>query len=77
MPHITPRAGCLLAERVSDIFHRDENGHIPAFTPDSPFQIDPHWQDLMLFNEYYHGKTGQCLGASHQTGWPDRWRICC
>ena len=23
----------------------------------------------MLFHEYFHGDTGQGLGASHQTGW--------
>ena len=59
----------LLAERVSNIFRRDENGHIPAFAPGSPHQTDPHWQGLLLFNEYYHGETGQGLGAAHQTGW--------
>ena len=26
-------------------------------------------QDLILFYEYFHGDTGQGLGASHQTGW--------
>ena len=36
---------------------------------DSPFQRDPHWQDLLLFNEYFHGETGLGLGAMHQTGW--------
>jgi len=24
---------------------------------------------LVLFHEYFHGETGQGLGASHQTGW--------
>ena len=33
------------------------------------FQSDPHWRDLVLFHEYFHGDTGQGLGASHQTGW--------
>jgi hypothetical protein len=23
----------------------------------------------VLFHEYFHGDTGQGLGASHQTGW--------
>jgi len=59
----------LLIERVTDVFRRDKNAHIPAFASDSPHQNDPHWQDLLLFNEYYHGETGQGLGASHQTGW--------
>ncbi len=30
---------------------------------------DPHWRGLALFHEYFHGDTGQGLGASHQTGW--------
>ncbi len=30
---------------------------------------DPHWRDLVLFYEYFHGDNGAGLGASHQTGW--------
>jgi hypothetical protein len=30
---------------------------------------DPHWKDLVTFNEYFHGETGKGLGATHQTGW--------
>jgi hypothetical protein len=60
----------LIAERLVDIFRRDpKTGVIPAFPADSPFQKDPHWQDLRLFNEYFHGDTGLGLGAAHQTGW--------
>ena len=33
------------------------------------FQTDPHWHDLLLFHEYFHGDNGAGLGASHQTGW--------
>jgi hypothetical protein len=33
------------------------------------FQEDPHWRDLVLFYEYFHGDNGAGLGASHQTGW--------
>ena len=29
----------------------------------------PHWRDLILFYEYFHGDNGAGLGASHQTGW--------
>jgi hypothetical protein len=25
--------------------------------------------EMVLFHEYFHGETGQGLGASHQTGW--------
>ena len=34
-----------------------------------PAQSDPHWRDLILFYEYFHGDNGAGLGASHQTGW--------
>ena len=30
---------------------------------------DPHWRDLVLFYEYFHGDSGAGLRASHQTGW--------
>ncbi len=33
------------------------------------FANDPLWKDLLLFHEFYHGETGEGLGASHQTGW--------
>jgi hypothetical protein len=36
---------------------------------DSRWADDPHWRDLVLFYEYFHGDTGRGVGASHQTGW--------
>jgi hypothetical protein len=62
-------AANLLAERLVDLFRRGADGLIPAYPPDSPLQHDPHWRDLHLFHEYFHGETGQGLGAAHQTGW--------
>jgi hypothetical protein len=59
----------LIAERLVDIYRRDETGRVRAHPPGSPFQPDPYWKDLYLFYEYFHGDTGQGLGASHQTGW--------
>jgi hypothetical protein len=70
-----------IADRMIGIFRRDEQGNRPCFGPYRKFQEDPHWRDCLLFNEYYHGETGQGLGASHQTGWTgmvanliDEWR---
>lgn len=60
---------CLLVDRITAIYCRDANGQTPAFPSGSPHHSDPHWRDLLLFNEYYHGETGQGLGAAHQTGW--------
>jgi len=59
----------LIAERLVDIYRRDDSGRVRAHPPESPFQHDPYWRDLHLFYEYFHGDTGQGLGASHQTGW--------
>ncbi|MBI5618571.1 MAG: glucosidase [Gammaproteobacteria bacterium] len=59
----------LIAERLVDIFRRDAQGLRPVFPADSPLQHDPAWRDLLLFPEYFHGETGQGLGAQHQTGW--------
>ena len=70
-----------IADRMIGLFRRDDAGRRPCFGPYRKFQEDPHWRDCLLFNEYYHGDTGQGLGASHQTGWTgivanliDEWR---
>jgi hypothetical protein len=59
----------LISARLTGLFRRDTHGQIPAFPEGSPFQHDPHWKDLMLFNEYFHAESGRGLGAAHQTGW--------
>jgi hypothetical protein len=58
-----------ISRRLSAIFLRDENGLRPVYQRVPKFSTDPHWNDLILFYEYFHGDTGQGLGASHQTGW--------
>lgn len=58
-----------LANRMIKIFLPDEKGHRPVHGVNKKFQTDPHWKDYVLFYEYFHGDTGQGLGASHQTGW--------
>jgi hypothetical protein len=62
-------AATLIAERLVAMYRRDRDGRLPVYPADSPFQADPHWRDLCLFFEYFHGETGQGLGAAHQTGW--------
>ncbi|MCY7377460.1 MAG: hypothetical protein LH472_16000 [Pyrinomonadaceae bacterium] len=58
-----------LSHRLSRIFLRDEQGKRPALGSIKKFQTDPHWRDLLLFHEYFHGNDGSGLGANHQTGW--------
>ena len=58
-----------LARRLASIFLRDKDGRRPVYGGTQKFQEDPHWRDLILFYEYFHGDNGAGLGASHQTGW--------
>jgi hypothetical protein len=58
-----------IANRLGAIFLKDENGRRPVYGGAEKFQSDPHWQDLILFYEYFHGDNGAGIGASHQTGW--------
>ncbi len=58
-----------ISRRLTRIFLRDESGMRPVHRAESRYQRDPHWQDLVLFYEYFHGDDGSGVGASHQTGW--------
>jgi hypothetical protein len=58
-----------LSHRLTRLFLVDANGRRPAHGRNPLFQTDPHWKDLALFYEYFHGDNGSGLGASHQTGW--------
>ena len=70
-----------IADRMIRIFTRNQHGERPVYGGTRKFQDDPHWRDLILFYEFYHGDNGAGLGASHQTGWSalvaaliDEWR---
>jgi len=58
-----------ISRRLTHIFLRDSNGRRPVAGGTELFQSDPHWRDLILFHEYFHGDNGAGIGASHQTGW--------
>jgi hypothetical protein len=58
-----------ISRRLASIFLRDGGGRRPVYGGTAKFQEDPHWRDLILFHEYFHGDNGAGLGASHQTGW--------
>ena len=70
-----------VANRMIGMFTRDAQGRRRIYGGTEKFQQDPHWRDLLLFNEYFHGDNGAGLGANHQTGWTglvanliDEWR---
>jgi len=58
-----------IGRRLENIFLRDPQGKRAVYGGTRKFQEDPHWRDLILFYEYFHGDNGAGLGASHQTGW--------
>ena len=60
---------CEILRRLGNIFLRDNEGRRPVYGQSRKFQTDPHWRNLILFYEYFHGDNGAGIGASHQTGW--------
>ena len=58
-----------IVRRLTSTFLRGADGRRAVYGGTEKFQNDPHWRDLVLFYEYFHGDNGAGLGASHQTGW--------
>ena len=58
-----------ISRRLTRIFLRGRAGRRAVYGGTEKFQRDPHWRDLVLFYEYFHGDDGSGIGASHQTGW--------
>ena len=58
-----------LSKRILSLFQKDVNGRRTYLGDSEKQQGDPHFRDLLMFHEYFHGDTGKGLGASHQTGW--------
>ncbi|WHZ13436.1 MAG: glucosidase [Nitrospira sp.] len=58
-----------LSRRLTRTFLRGQDGRRPVYGKTEKFQQDPHWRDLILFYEYFHGDNGAGIGAGHQTGW--------
>jgi hypothetical protein len=58
-----------IERRLLRLFLQGADGRRPVHGDSRLFQRDPAWGDRILFYEYFHGDTGEGLGASHQTGW--------
>jgi hypothetical protein len=58
-----------LTRRLVGLFLPGPDGRRPCHGGERRYAEDPHWRDLLLFYEYFHGEDGRGLGASHQTGW--------
>jgi hypothetical protein len=58
-----------LTSRILKIFERNDDGQFQYHASDQSKWSENHFKDHHLFYEFFHGDTGQGLGASHQTGW--------
>ena len=58
-----------ISSRLTRIFLPGAGGHRPVHGGEERYASDPHWRELVLFYEYFHGDDGRGVGASHQTGW--------
>jgi hypothetical protein len=58
-----------LSARLASIFLPGADGRRPCHGNDPRYAKDPHFKELVLFHEYFHGEDGRGVGASHQTGW--------
>jgi hypothetical protein len=58
-----------LSRRLIALFTAGEGGLRAANGTRHPLQRDPHFREHVTFYEYFHGDTGEGLGARAQTGW--------
>ena len=58
-----------LTKRLIKIFERNEDGKFQYHAAHQPQWAETHFKEHHLFYEFFHGDSGQGLGASHQTGW--------
>jgi hypothetical protein len=58
-----------ISRRLTSLFVPDADGVRPCHGDNPLYARNPHWQNLVLFYEHFHGDNGRGIGASHQTGW--------
>ena len=56
-----------VSRRLTRPFLQYADGARPVHGSNVLYRDDPHWRDLVLFYEYFHGDDGSGVGASHQT----------
>ena len=58
-----------LTRRLNRLFLRGKDGLRPVHGSNQIINSDPAFRDHIPFHEYFHGDSGEGLGATHQTGW--------
>src|SRR5256886_2142087 len=64
-----------LSRGLTRPFLRGRDGRRPIYGGSARFQNDPHWRDLILFYEYFHGDDGSGIGANHPAGYDPRYHF--
>ena len=62
-------AAAELDRRLVSLFRVGPDGRRPCDGDRAEAAQSPLWRGHVTFSEYFHGDTGEGLGASHQTGW--------
>jgi hypothetical protein len=62
-------AAAEIDRRLIALFRRGPAGRRPSEGARIEASDSPPWNSQVTFSEYFHGDTGEGLGASHQTGW--------
>ena len=63
---------CEMTARLARIFRADEHGQRVCYGSDTRFATDPHWHNLVLFHEYFHGDWAEGSGPAIRRAGP-RW----
>jgi len=58
-----------VTRRLIRLFLGGREGRRPIWAGGFALRSDLGFPEPLLFHEYFHGDTGEGLGASHQTGW--------
>ncbi|MEM8525427.1 MAG: hypothetical protein AAGG68_12375 [Bacteroidota bacterium] len=58
-----------IATRLISLFTKNEQSERAINGNYHIYKDNAHFQNLLLFHEYFNGDTGEGLGAAHQTGW--------
>jgi hypothetical protein len=58
-----------LSRRLIGLFAAGPDGRRPVNGARELLHTDPLFKDHIAFYEYFHGETGEGLGARAQTGW--------
>ncbi len=58
-----------LTKRILKIFEINDTGKFQYHASHQSRWSEEYFKEHHLFYEFFHGDTGQGLGASHQTGW--------